>query len=529
MLLTRFRDQVQRTPDAPALLPGFGAQVVPNGPAPDGSGVVPAVWDAPITYRQLAVQVDQARILVRALGVQRGERLAWLGYNRPEMLVLLLACAAEGLIFVPLNFRLVAAEHQAILDDCAASLLVIDEAMAAAAQALRVPKRVFAHVLHDPVQRDPFAEPDRGQGSDDVLIVYTSGTTGRPKGAVHTQQGMLANVQASVAYQHITAADRVLSVLPMFHVGGLCIQTLPALMSGAAVILQPRFDPAGWLHDVAALRPSLSVLVPATMQAVLAHPRWQAASHADLASLRMLMTGSSVVPSTLLQAFHARGVPVGQVYGSTETGPVSIVLGQDDALRKVGSTGWPALNVAVRLVRLGEPGGVITVDDEVGEIQLRAPNLMRCYWGRAVTEGFTDDGWFRTGDLALRDDEGAYWVVGRSKDLIISGGENIYPAEIEAVLLDQADIAEVAVVGVADARWGEVPIACVVMTEGDRDAQAVAVAQQAWRQHLSQRLARYKHPREIVVLTTLPRNAMGKVVKEQLVASLSSAAQPASS
>jgi fatty-acyl-CoA synthase len=279
----------------------------------------------------------------------------------------------------------------------------------------------------------------------------------------------------------------------MFHVGGLNNQTLPALIAGATVTLHRRFDPGAWLADVAARKPTLSLLVPATLQAVISHPDWE---KADLSPLRMLNAGSMVVPESQIRAFHARGVPVGQIYGCTETAPIATVLLREDAVRKLGSAGKAALHCEVKLVE--------------GEVWVRGPNVMRGYWNdpQATATVLTPDGWFRTGDLARIDDEGYYWIMGRSRDVIISGGENIYPAELENVLADCPAVAEAAVIGIEDPKWGEAACACIV--------RKAPLNETAVLQLFQGRLARYKHPRRVVFLDSLPKNAMGKVQKHEL-------------
>jgi fatty-acyl-CoA synthase len=270
---------------------------------------------------------------------------------------------------------------------------------------------------------------------------------------------------------------------------------LPALLAGARVTLHARFEPGAWLRDVAALRPTLSLLVPATMAAVIGHPDW---ASTDLSSLRMLNTGSMIVPASLIEAFHARGIPVGQIYGSTETAPIATVLLREDAERKLGSAGKPAMHCEVKLVD--------------GEIWVRGPNVMRGYWNdaAATAAALTADGWFRTCDLARVDDEGFYWIMGRSKELIISGGENVYPAELENVLADCPQIAESAVLGIEDAKWGEAACAVVVRKAGAKLDEAAVLALFAGR------LARFKHPRRVVFVDQLPKNALGKVQKSEL-------------
>jgi fatty-acyl-CoA synthase len=477
------------------------------------------VQGAAIDYAALAQRMVSASAgLVRHLGIAPGDRVAYLGYNRPEMLVLLFALARIGAMLLPLNFRLASAEHRGILQHAEAKALVVDsefiEAANAASEAL--PALRIATLRPStrawPAWDDLVASTSQplermGQAQDPVLLIYTAGTTGRPKGAVHTQEGVVWNSVNAAHCQDLTCDDHVLTVLPMFHVGGLCIQTLPALHAGASVTLHERFDPGRWLSDVAARRPTLSLLVPATIRAILQHPAWPAA---DLSSLRAVYTGSSIVPDALFAAFHARGIPLGQVYGATETGPVSIHLGATHAVRKAGAAGKPALHGEIRLV---DRDARDVARGEVGEVWVRAPNVMRGYWKDADNPAF-QGGWFKTGDLARQDEEGFYWIAGRSKDLIISGGENIYPAEIENVLAECADIVEASVVGLPDERWGEVAVAAVVRKPGSGLDEAGVL------RLFDARLARFKHPRRIVFVASLPKNALGKVQKPELLRDL---------
>jgi fatty-acyl-CoA synthase len=472
-----------------------------------------------LTGAALAAQAARvSESLVRELHVQRGDRIAYLGANRPEMLVLLFALARAGAMLLPLNFRLALSELHAILRHAQAAVLVADLDFADAAQALAADFPSLRVVgIGGPLPGwspwdallqtgDPARAP-RGGDDDPVLLVYTSGTTGQPKGAVHTQAGLEWNAIAARECAGLTRDDHVLTVLPLFHVGGLNIQTVPALLAGGTVTLHRRFDAGRWLADVATRRPTLSLLVPATLRAVLEHPDWP---RTDLSSLRAVYTGSQIVPQRLFEAFHARGVPLGQVYGTTETGPVSICTRIADAVAHAGAAGRPALNCEVRL---------LTGDDsdaapgETGEIALRAPNLARGYWRDPHNAAFRD-GWFHTGDLARQDESGNYWIVGRSKELIVSGGENLYPAEIENALLACPDIAEVAVLGVPDARWGEAAVATVVKRPGS------ALDEAAVLRVLEGRLARFKHPRRVVFVESLPKTALGKVQKDLLRAAL---------
>lgn len=473
-------------------------------------------------------------------GVRRGDRVAWLGANHPDQLVLLFALAELGAMLVPLNFRLAAAEWDALLADCTPICIAHDAAWQDAAQALALRSGIVARSISmqgqaaDPAQHGHDASRpiplihESGAAAAPALLVYTSGTTGRPKGAVHTQANLLANMRAACAAQQLTSADVVATVLPMFHVGGLCIQTLPALHAGASVILHPRFDPGATLDCFAQDRPSLTLLVPAVMKALIEHPGW---AGADLSHLRAVWAGSSTLPQPLVEAFHARGVPVCNVYGATETGPFSIALAARHAISHAGSCGWPALDVQVRLEAVnGRPETPVghsagsdgagdaraLINDGVGQVLLRAPNVAQRYW--PDVPAVDADGWFHTGDLARQAADGSYTVVGRIKDMIISGGENIYPAEIENLLAQHPWVLESAVVGMPDAQWGETVVAVVVLKP---DAAYPVDWEPALQTFLQGRLARYKWPRRWQRMASLPKTALGKVQKPALLSQIS--------
>lgn len=462
-----------------------------------------------LSYPQLWQHIERASVTLCRAGVQPGDRVAWLGQNDPAMLVLLFALSRIGAILLPLNYRLADVEHTAILAHAGARMLVAhDNHLASAraqATALSLELVPAAELIAD---RPGTHVPTRAlvsAGSDraPVLLVYTSGTTGLPKGALHTQAGLLWNCINASHAQDLTVGDHVLTVLPLFHVGGLCIQTLPALHAGATVTLHPRFDAGHWLSDVQLRRPDLSVMVPATLRAVQEHPQFDST---DLSSLRLVVAGSSVVPIPLIEAYHRRGVVIGQVYGASETGPVSIYLRRDDALQVPGSAGKAGLHVQVRLVDRSDAD---VGAGEVGEIWIRAPNMMQAYWNDPDNPAFQDH-WFRSGDLARQDTDGFYWVVGRSRDMIISGGENIYPAEIENLLSAWPEIEDVAVIGQPDPRWGEVVVAIVVCKAGTTLDEAQVLGR------LDGCIARFKLPRRVLFRDDLPKTALGKVQKREL-------------
>jgi fatty-acyl-CoA synthase len=292
----------------------------------------------------------------------------------------------------------------------------------------------------------------------------------------------------------------VLTVLPFFHVGGLNIQTTPALHHGATVTVHARFSPDSTLAAFERDRPSLTVLVPATIQAVTDHPAW---ATTDLSSLKAISTGSTIVPQTLIDRLVVRGVPVLQVYGSTETCPIAVYTRLGGDLSRAGSTGLPGLCCEAIVV---DDAGAELPSGTPGEIAVRGSNVFYEYWGNeAATREALHDGWYRTGDIGLRDGDGYFWVHDRKKNMIISGGENIYPAEVERVLLEHPDVAECGVIGRPDSRWDEVPIAYVIRRRGGR------AGADELRAHVQIQLARYKVPREFVFVDDLPRTALGKV------------------
>jgi fatty-acyl-CoA synthase len=453
----------------------------------------------PLAYGELAGHCERlAAHLWHALGLREGDRLAWLGANHPGQLMLLFALARIGAILLPLNFRLAPPELDAQLRDCGARHLVHDAAWAELAKEAGSRAGLALHAI-DPMlsAAAPWGSaPELGRPSSPVLLVYTSGTTGGAKAAVHTQANLLANMRIASAVQEMTTADVVATMLPLFHVGGLCIQTLPALHVGASVILHSRFAPEAALDCFERERPTLTLQVPATMKALMEHPRWDAT---DLSSLRAVWAGSSLLPTRLVQGFHARGIPVCNVYGATESGPFSIALPPAHARDHVGSCGWAAPSVEVRIAN---------EKDSVGELLIRGPNVTSRYWPELAA--CDEHGWFHSGDLASQAADGSFTIVGRAKDLIISGGENIHPAEIESVLAEHPAVAECAVFGVADEQWGEAVAAAVVLAPGHSAGEPELGA------FLQGRLARFKQPRRWLWLSSLPRTALGKVRRNVL-------------
>ena len=470
-----------------------------------------------LSYARFAQLVRRVAAALAREGVDRGGCVGWLGYNSPELLALMFAAARLGAMFMPLNWRLAAPEHRQMLADCPPRVLVVEPAFVGQTDAYRAALEGTRLVAMGDAPSgwtrweaflenvDEAALPARAAFDDEPLLVcYTSGSTGKPKGVLLTQRAIAANAESSAAMHDMTADDRILTTLPLFHVGGLNNQTTPALRVGATVVLHPRSDVEPTFDAIERERITLTVLVPAQLEAMMAHPRW---TSADLSSLRMITTGSTVVSEKLIRDVHARGIPMAQVYGATETCPIAAYQRREDAAR-VGSAGRPAKGCELRIVddyaRDVAPGAS-------GEILVRGTNVMRGYWNdRAATDAALVDGWFHTGDVGHFDADGFLWVDGRKKDMIISGSENIYPAEIENVLIESPDIAEASVVGRPDERWGEVVVAVVVRHPGSTiDAGGVLAL-------LEGRIARFKHPKDVVFADALPKTALGKVRKEEV-------------
>ena len=471
-----------------------------------------------ITYSHFSLTVrDYARTFKHIYGLGRGDRLTFLGFNTPEFIFAMFACARLGAIFSPLNWRLTTPELVYILTNSGSKFLVCDEEHQLAGEKIRdqltetdLVAVDFSEVGWCDLQSDiKVAEGDdknpHVSADTPFLLVYTSGTTGHPKGAILTQEAIAINALNGIHLADMNGQDHILTSLPMFHVGGLNIQTVPAFYVGATVTLHRRFDAASVLRDLQELQITLCVLVPATIQALIKLSNWNRAS---FSSLKTVLVGSSIVPRQFIDAFHDKDVPVTQMYGLTETAPIAVYLRAEDAVRKAGSTGKAALHCDMRIV--DETNKDVTKGLS-GEIIIKGKNIMYEYWGNEeATRDALKDGWFYTGDIGYEDGEGYVWINDRKKDVVISGGENIYPAELEQFIHQMDDIEDATVVGRPDDRWGEVPVAVVIMSPNKR------LNPTEFLERFENQLARFKHPKDVIFVDNFPRNAMGKVLKHEV-------------
>jgi len=485
--------------------------------------------DSKISYASLANRIDAcADVLLGGLSIEPGDRVAFLGQNSPEQIILLFACARVGAILLPLNWRLAAPEHVQLLQHAGPRAIFVDRAFTNHIDGVReqldavvlvslaqnvesgmaegwVSFKALENMVRDRQGGQSTVTPPAGLSEEDgVLLCYTSGTTGTPKGALLSKKALAWNAANSVDMHEMTAADMVLTVLPMFHVGGLNIQTVPALFAGGTVVLLRQFDTDLFYRVFSEYPITLTLVVPTVMLLIMADERWNRGQVSNwAASLRIISIGSTVVPESIVTSVCDQGVPLLQVYGSTETCPIAAYTAPTDAARKPASTGKTAKYCEICIV--DKRGDELAVGAS-GEILVRGPNVMTEYWhDQEATREVFSGRWLHTGDIGHFDEEGFLYVDGRLKDMIISGGENIYPALIENLLAECDDIEEVAVVGRPDDYWGEVAVAVVVAKPGcEVDSERIEA-------FCSGRIARFSCPRETIIVERLPRNAMGKI------------------
>ena len=459
-----------------------------------------------LTYAQLEDRCARAASVLASLGVGRGDCVAILCRNRIEFFEIMFACAKLGAVLVPLNWRSPAAELSALIADCSAKLLVFGAEDAEAAAVLgRVPLALDDGYEAALADASPLATDHRWPGDATWFLMYTSGTTGQPKGVIQTYQMSVVNAFHVGEAFDLRDGDTTLNFLPLFHTAGIQLVTLPTLIAGGTVIVLPGFDEARAL----ALMPRLDVFfgVPAVYQQMALHPDFD---HADFAHVRAWGCGGAPLPDVLVERYAARGARVCNGYGMTETGPTAFVAAPEDALRKIGSVGKPQMLLDVRIV---DANGRDVAPGETGEIWMRGAGLTPGYWKRPdeTAKAFTADGWLKSGDVGRCDAEGCYYVSGRIKEMYISGGENVYPAEVENVLARHPAVLEAAVIGVPDEKWGEVGHAFILLRPGAANVAATEVIQ-----FCRSNLAGYKTPRHVSFVDEFPRTAAGKIRKHLL-------------
>ncbi len=469
------------------------------------------------SYAELDERIRRLAGHFKAQGVRKGDRIGYVGQNHPAFLETLFAASALGAIFVPLNFRLSGPELNYIINDAGLHTLVYDAFIQPTVDGIQgelcvqtyltveiadTPLPQHARVLE---QSAPLQELTIPAADDVAFIMYTSGTTGLPKGVMLTHANIFWN-DVNLTYIEDTNGPVILTCCPLYHIAGLSCVALAAMFRGAHQILHRAFEPGAVLHDIAAHRVSFILCVPAMLLFMSQHPDFEAT---DFSSLKAMLSGGAPVPPPLIKTYQARGVPFYQVYGLTETAPYALMNVAADTLTHPEASGRPVFFCEVKVA---DPDGRELPLGEKGEICIRGPNVMAGYWNKpaATVKAISSDGWFFSGDVGYQDADGFFYVNDRKKDMVISGGENVYPAEVEAVIYQHEAIQEVAVIGLPDEKWGEAVTAVIAF----KDGQHLGLEQ--LRAFCEDKLARYKIPLRLYPIDALPRNPSGKILKYQL-------------
>ncbi len=476
--------------------------------------------DKTLTFKQFSERVMGLAANLRANGICRGDRVGYIGFNHPAFLETLFAASSLGAIFVPLNFRLSGPEIRFIANDAGIHTLVVDNEMQSVieseAENLCCRRFITAEIdanaprhwdaLETSITNQPALSAIETVLSEDVaVIMYTSGTTGLPKGAMLTHGNFFWNTINSCFGEELMG-QATLTCAPLFHIGGLNVTTLQSLAKGVEVVLLRHFDAGQVLEDLQRYKVASMFGAPTMFLMMSQHESF---AEADLSSIRALVCGGAPVPVPLIELYGERGVQFNQGYGLTETAPFASLLTGDMAMEKVGSAGTAPLFTYVRVV---DGDNKVLPAGEIGEVCIQGPNVMKGYWNRsdATAEAIDLEGWFHSGDMGYLDEDGYLFLCDRLKDMVISGGENVYPAEVESVLYAHPAIKEVAVIGLPDDKWGEAVTAIVALNDGQ------TLELEDLRAFAETNLARYKLPSQLRTLDLLPRNPAGKVLKYQL-------------
>ena len=472
------------------------------------------------TFQQYENRAIQTANLFLQLGVKHGDRVGVLMLNCAEYMQAFFACAKLGAVCVPMNWRLATAEISYIVQDAGIKVLLYSGEFSNQVKDLAKIDSTLQHVEHflfTGQSDNPFARHFNelrdqqslhlsrcsGSNNDLCMIMYTSGTTGHPKGAMHTHHTMMWALITLSATINTTGLDRFITAMPFFHIGALA-PVLMGVYDGFTLLCVQKFAPDTFWQQIEAERATETMLVPAMLNFML-HVKEK--DTCDVSSLKWIMTGGAPVPVSLIKAYQAKGIEIHQVYGMTESAGPACLISEKNAIERAGSAGKGFLHTQVKVVR---PDGTDVEPGEKGEVLVKGEHIMKGYWNlEEKTKEVLKDGWYYSGDAGQIDEDGFIYIVDRMKDMIISGGENIYPAEIEAALVCHPDVKEVAVVGKADEKWGEVPVAFVCKNKHTLDQAALL-------QHLEPRLARFKTPQAFHFIDLLPRNSSGKVLKTEL-------------
>ena len=466
------------------------------------------------TYAEFNQRVEAlAFFLKNEFHIKKGQRIAVYSKNRAEYVFLFFASMKIGAILTPLNFRLTPKELKVLIHDADPSLIIFEEEYSKnihrlfidSAEYSKCPMEQITPYLTKKIHFQTSLFDESVSFEDPVMILYTSGTTGIPKGAIITHKMLFWNSVNTALRLDLTSADHTQSFAPFFHTGGWNVLLTPFVHRGASHTLLGSFDPDLILDLMEKEKTTIFFGVPTMMQMIAESAHF---NEANLATIRYAIVGGAPMPIPLINQWNNKGIPVRQGYGLTEVGPNTFSLHQDDALRKKGSIGFPNFYIDARIV---DETGRDMATGEPGELWLKSPVVTPGYWNNdSETKKAISDGWFHTGDMLIRDDEGYFYVIDRKKNMFISGGENVYPAEIEAVLNNHPDVKESAVIGIADKKWGETGLAFIVI-HGNRKMDSREI-----KSYCKEHLAKYKIPAQFKFIEILPRNESGKIDRKKL-------------
>jgi fatty-acyl-CoA synthase len=483
---------------------------------PERVAVVDAATGQRWTFEELHERACRLAYYYQEKGIKKGDRIALLSPNDIGYMDQFFACAKLGAIFVPLNWRLSLAELDYLIQDCVPACFIYHDSMEGLSKDLQVDHKMVLHgTEYKEIMQNGLAKVQKEplDWEDPLTMIYTGGTTGKPKGVVLSHRSIVWNSLNTIISWGLTSEDVTATYLPMFHTGGLNALTIPVLHIGGTVVLARDFHPERAIELLQKESCTVVLMVPTMYHMMVQHPRFESA---EFPAMHTFLSGGAPCPQPIYDAFERKGALFKEGYGLTEAGPNNFYMPPDQVRNKRGSVGKPMMYNQIRLITLdGRDAG----DDEVGEIWIEGPHVFDQYWNLPeATQEALSEGWLHTGDLARRDADGFYYIVGRKKDMIITGGENVYPLEVEHLLEEYPGVDEVAVVGLPDDKWGEVVTAVLIPKPG------VHLEEEALKAYCQEHLGRYKVPKFFFFLDELPKTPVGKIDKKEIVRKLKQSA-----
>ena len=466
------------------------------------------------TFTKLNILINEtSSFLQNQCKLKTGDRFCFYGLNNPEQIILLFAASKIGAIIFPINWRLANPEIEYQIKNSKPKLIFYDPRFENNLENLNINKLIKKISIKKTIKTKNNLSDERKNKSQvksldnnnlPLLLVYTSGTTGKPKGALISQKSIICNAKMSHDAHSLNPSDKALIFLPLFHVGGINILFLPALFIGATTVLQEKFDSAESINNIDKYRITQILTVPTILDQMITHNLWDKINRN---SIKVISIGSTRVPLKLIKKLHAFKIPIIQIYGATETGPIAIYQKAKDAFETEGSIGKAGNLCKIKLVNKDLEEVEIGC---AGQILVKGDNILDGYWNDNIaTKKSIIDGWFLTGDMAKVDNFGNYWFVDRIKNVIISGGENIYPAELEIILSGHKDLKEFLVIGKNDPIWGEVPVIVAVSKKENLKPENILL-------FFEGKVAKYKIPKEVIFVSEIPKNALGKIIVDDV-------------